>query len=87
MNNDLKYRYDSNYINEANFTRIKKGSDSPLLETEINDMQIIQEKNRLEKSFEQAYSISTINDNYEIGYNWGNKFLQRIRTENLPTAG
>jgi len=43
---DRNYLYDTNYINEANFTRLKKGSNLPLLETEINDIQVIQEKAR-----------------------------------------
>ena len=43
---ERKYLYDTNYIDEANFTRLKKGSDLPLLETELNDMQVIQEKAR-----------------------------------------
>ena len=42
-----KFKYDSNYKQEAGFTRLKFGHDAPILETELNEMQIIQEQNRL----------------------------------------
>jgi len=44
--NEQKFKYDSNYKPEANFTRVKFGHDIPVLETELNEVQILQEKAR-----------------------------------------
>lgn len=41
-----KFGYDSNYEAKTGFTGIKFGYDKPILETELNEMQIIQEKAR-----------------------------------------
>lgn len=40
-----KFKIDSNYKDNLNFTRVKFGFDKPVLESELNEMQIIQEKN------------------------------------------
>lgn len=44
--NEQKFKYDSNYQKESSFTRIKFGHDMPILETELNEAQILQEKAR-----------------------------------------
>jgi hypothetical protein len=40
-----KFRYDSDYQKESNLTRIKFGHDTSILEQELNEMQILHEKN------------------------------------------
>lgn len=44
--NEHKFKYDSNYRQESGFTRIKFGHDLSVLETELNEAQILQEKAR-----------------------------------------
>lgn len=44
--NEQKFKYDSNYKQESSFTRVKFGHDMPVLETELNEAQILQEKAR-----------------------------------------
>lgn len=44
--NEQRFKYDSNYKKESSFTHIKFGHDLPLLETELNEAQILQEKAR-----------------------------------------
>jgi hypothetical protein len=46
MTDSRNFIYDSNYKPETNFTRVKFGSNIPILETELNEMQILQEKGR-----------------------------------------
>ena len=41
-----KFQYDSNYTSESNFTRVRFGESTGILETELNEMQILQENNR-----------------------------------------
>lgn len=44
--NEQKFKYDSNYRQDSSFTHIKFGHDMPILETELNEAQILQEKAR-----------------------------------------
>jgi len=41
-----RYQYDSTYNKDCSFTRIKFGYDIPVLETELNDIQVMQENQR-----------------------------------------
>jgi hypothetical protein len=44
--NSNKFRYHSNFNAESSFQTIKFGYDIPILETELNEMQILQEESR-----------------------------------------
>lgn len=47
MSEQDKFQKDTNYNYESGFSRIKFGIDKPILETELNEMQKIQEERRL----------------------------------------
>lgn len=64
--NKDKFFFDSNYHKDTSFTRLRFGYDMPILESDLNEMQVIQEKKMqsLINKFCNSGFVNLVNENF-----------------------